>query len=217
MKYFTVPELQSLLQKEAGIVLLDTRSVTAFTDGFIPGSVFIGHEGNMTEWANELLNKGAEIVLVSTPGKEEYCAGVLKDLGFSHVLGFLDGGFEAWKEAGETIDMIINVDPGELAMDIPFDQNLLVMDVRKPFEYAEGHIKDAVNLPLADLKDPLNMANLEERQNIYIHCARGYRSVIAASLLKQQGYDNIRNVTGGWETIKHTKGFAIEKESSALN
>lgn len=216
MKYFTVTQLQDLL-KEEEIVLLDTRTVSDFTDGFIPGSVFIGHDGNMAEWAVTLLPLESRILLIAPLGKEEYCKDILEQKGFNNIQGCLDGGFEAWKEAGGAIDMIINVDAGELAMDIPFDENLLVLDVRKPIEYADGHIKDAMNLPLAELKDTVNMANLEETQNIYIHCARGYRSVIAASLLKQQGYDNIRNVTGGWESIKHQKGFTIEKENSALN
>ncbi|MBX3256667.1 MAG: rhodanese-like domain-containing protein [Chitinophagaceae bacterium] len=216
MKYFTVAQLQNLLKENDSIVLVDTRSASEFTDGFIPGAVFIGHEGNMAEWATALLSPRAGIVLITAPGKETYYAEILEGKGLE-ITGCLDGGFEAWKDAGGPIDMIINVDAGELAMDIPFDENLLVLDVRKPFEFADGHIKDARNLPLDELKDPGNIANLEENQNIYIHCARGYRSVIAASLLKQQGYDNIRNVTGGWDSIKHTKGFTIEKESSALN
>ncbi|MBX2920671.1 MAG: rhodanese-like domain-containing protein [Chitinophagaceae bacterium] len=215
MKYFTVAQLQDLL-KEENVVLVDTRNASEFTDGFVPGSVFIGHEGNIAEWASALLPAEASILLIAPAGKEEHVAEILTGKGFN-VTGCLDGGFDAWKEGGAAVDMIINVDAGELAMDIPFDEKLLVLDVRKPFEFADGHIKDAVNLPLDELKDPGNIANLEETQNIYIHCARGYRSVIAASLLKQQGYDNIRNVTGGWESIKHTKGFTIEKEKSALN
>lgn len=216
MKYFTVTQLKNLLAQE-NTFLVDTRTATEFTEGFVPGSVFLGHEGNMAEWAATLLSLDAHIVLIAPAGREEQCAAVFKERGFTNIVGWLDGGIEAWKDAGEAIDMIINVDAGELAMDIPFDEKLLVLDVRKPLEFADGHIRDAMNLPLDELKDPLNIANLEEDKNIYIHCARGYRSVIAASLLKQQGCDNIRNVTGGWESIKHTKGLTIEKERSALN
>jgi len=113
--------------------------------------------------------------------------------------------------------MIINVDAAEMAMDIPFDENLVVLDVRRPVEYAEGHVENAVNIPLSDLSDPGNLVQLEERDNLYIHCVRGYRSVIAASILKQQGYNNLRNISGGWEFIRHTKGIKIVKEASALN
>ena len=113
--------------------------------------------------------------------------------------------------------MIINIDAGELAMDIPYDKNLLVVDVRHPVEYAEGHIQDALNIPLADMKDPGMIAHLGERDNLYLHSALGSRSVTAASLLKIQGYNNLRNITGGWESIKHTKGIAVVKEPGALN
>jgi rhodanese-related sulfurtransferase len=113
--------------------------------------------------------------------------------------------------------MIIDVLPDELAMDIPFDENLIVVDVRRETEFADGHIKDAVNIPLHSLADPVSMANLEERFNVYIHCGGGYRSIIAASLLKRQGIHNIRNVTGGWKMIKEQKGIEIVKDKSVLN
>lgn len=217
MKYYTVKQLKTLLEGSEDVILLDTRTLADFTEGFIPGAILIGNDGGMIEWIKTLLNPGDAIVLVTPVGKENEFAELLKTNGFTNIYGFVDGGFEAWRDAGEVIDLIVDVDAGELAMDIPFDENLVVLDVRKPLEYAEGHIKDAVNLPLIDLKDPLSMANLEDRQNLYIHCARGYRSVIAASLLKRQGYNNLRNVLGGWESIKHTKGIKIEKEKSALN
>jgi len=104
-----------------------------------------------------------------------------------------------------------------LAMDIPFDENLVVLDVRKPTEFADGHVKDAVNIPLNDLIDPLNMATLEEEQNIYVHCQGGYRSMIASSLLKRQGFHNLRNVLGGWNKIKEQGKIKTEKEKSVLN
>jgi rhodanese-related sulfurtransferase len=102
-------------------------------------------------------------------------------------------------------------------MDIPFDPHLVVMDVRRDAEYADGHVKGAVHISLNDLNDPTSMANLEEEQNIYVHCAGGYRSVIAASLLKRQGIHNIRNVLGGFNKIKEQEKIEIEKEKSVLN
>ncbi|MBX3238917.1 MAG: rhodanese-like domain-containing protein [Chitinophagaceae bacterium] len=217
MQYFTIRQLKDQLAENDDIVLLDTRSRNEFTDGFIPGSLFIGHDGKMTDWAAVLLLPETKIILVTPPGKEAEIAGMLRDKGFSQILGVLDGGFEHWKNEGEPVDMIINVNADELAMDIPFDKNLLVLDVRKPMEFADGHIKDSVNLPLNEMKDPLRIAELEDNQNIYIHCASGYRSVIASSVLKQHGFNNIRNVTGGWDAISHTRGFETEKEKSALN
>jgi rhodanese-related sulfurtransferase len=133
------------------------------------------------------------------------------------VKGYLDGGYPAWQHAGEPIDMIIDVLPDELAMDIPFDENLMVIDVRRETEFADGHIKDAINIPLQELADPGSMINLEDRFNLYVHCGGGYRSIIAASLLKRQGIHNLRNVTGGWKMIKDQKGIEIVKDKSVLN
>jgi hydroxyacylglutathione hydrolase len=113
--------------------------------------------------------------------------------------------------------LIIDVEADELAMDIPFDENLVVLDVRKPAEFADGHVKEARNIPLDELTDPAAMAEIEEEQNVYVHCAGGYRSVIAASLLKRQGIHNLRNVVGGWARIKEQKNIETVKEKSVLN
>jgi hydroxyacylglutathione hydrolase len=102
-------------------------------------------------------------------------------------------------------------------MDIPHDDNLVIVDVRKENEFAEGHVKDAINLPLSDMTDVAQIAQLEENQNIYIHCGTGYRSLIAASILKKHGYHNIRNIVGGWAKIKEQKNIKTEKEASVLN
>ena len=109
--------------------------------------------------------------------------------------------------------MIVDVEADELAMDIPFDPNLVVIDVRKETEYADGHVSVAINIPLNDLIDPASMANLEDTHNMYVHCAGGYRSVIALSLLKRQGFHNLRNVIGGFQQIK-LLGDKIEIEKS---
>jgi rhodanese-related sulfurtransferase len=113
--------------------------------------------------------------------------------------------------------MIINVEPDDLAMDLPFDNNLVVIDVRKPNEFAEGHITGAINIPLIDMTDPGSMAQIKEDDNLYIHCSAGYRSVIASSLLKRQGIHNLRNVLWGWNKIKELKKIEIVKEKSILN
>ena len=131
--------------------------------------------------------------------------------------GYLNGSFEAWKNAGEKVDMIIDVEPDELMMDLPHDPNLTVVDVRRETEYADGHLKDAVNLPLSDMRDVALLAQFEENENVYVHCAGGYRSVIALSILKKEGIHNVRNVLGGWAKIKEEKGVKIKKEPRVLN
>jgi glyoxylase-like metal-dependent hydrolase (beta-lactamase superfamily II)/rhodanese-related sulfurtransferase len=205
------------LAREDNTIVLDTRKAELFTQGFIPGSISIGLDGRFAEWAGSLLPFDKSIILVTTAGEEKESVVRLARVGFSKIKGFLEGGFEAWQQADKPIDMIIDVEADELAMDIPFDANLLVVDVRRETEFADGHIKGALNLPLNDLTDPGNMANLDEHLNIYVHCGGGYRSIIAASLLKRQGIHNLRNVTGGWSKIKDQKGIEIEKENSVLN
>ncbi|HXS58844.1 MAG TPA: rhodanese-like domain-containing protein [Hanamia sp.] len=211
----SVEDLKSKIKE--GFVVLDTRNAEEFTNGFVPGSIFIGLEGRFAEWAGTLLSFKNPILLVTAPGMEEETLIRLARVGFDNVEGYLKGGFDAWKNAGEKIDLVIDVEADELAMDLPFDDKLLVVDVRKPNEFIEGHVKDSLNIPLSEMTDVAQIAHLEEDQNIYVHCAGGYRSVIAASLLKQQGYHNLRNVLGGWGKIKEQKSISTEKEPSVLN
>jgi glyoxylase-like metal-dependent hydrolase (beta-lactamase superfamily II)/rhodanese-related sulfurtransferase len=204
--------------KDEDLIILDTRRAEIFTQGFVPNSIFIGLEGRFAEWAGSLLPFDKPMILVTEKGKEKETIIRLARVGFSTIEGYLEGGFEAWKNAGEKIDLVIDVEADELAMDIPFDDHLVIVDVRKEPEFADGHIKQAVNIPLLELKDPGNMANLDETQNIYVHCAGGYRSVIASSLIKRQGIHNLRNVVGGWNSIKELKDkFKIEKSVEVLN
>jgi len=211
----SVAEFKKLISEDA--IIVDTREKNQFSQGFIPGSVFIGLEGKFAEWAGSILPFDQPLLLVTEDGKEKETVIRLARVGFSKIAGYLQGGFEAWKNAGEKTDMIIDVETDELAMDIPFDDRLVVVDVRKEVEFADGHVKDAVNIPLGNLADPASMANIEDNDNLYLHCGSGYRSVIAASLLKRQGIHNVRNVLGGWEKIKDQSGIETEKDASVLN
>ena len=201
----------------AGAIILDTRNATIFTHGFIPGSISIGLEGRFAEWAGMILPFDQKMVLVTEAGKEEETVIRLSRVGFENMQGCLKGGFEAWQTAGEKIDLIIDIEADELMMDIPHDPNLLVVDVRKETEFGEGHLEHAMNLPLSEMTNIVELAQFEETQNLYIHCAGGYRSVIAASLLKRQGVNNLRNVLGGWNSIKQQEKVKIVKEANVLN
>ncbi|RYZ20425.1 MAG: MBL fold metallo-hydrolase [Chitinophagaceae bacterium] len=212
----SVAALKKAIAKDDALVL-DTRPAAQFTEGYVPGSVFIGLEGRFAEWAGSLLPYTGTIIMVTEPGKERETLIRLARVGFHNVAGYLEGGFDKWKAAGEPTDLIIDVEVEELAMDLPFDENLVVVDVRKPTEFAEGHVKDAINISLADMTDVVNLANLEEEQNLYVHCQGGYRSVIGASLMKRQGIHNLRNVVGGWNAIKKEARIPTEKERSVLN
>ncbi|MDD2793324.1 MAG: rhodanese-like domain-containing protein [Sediminibacterium sp.] len=201
-----------------GALILDTRNSGVFSAGFVPGSVSIGLDGRFAEWAGSLLLFNQPMVLVTEPGKEKESMVRLARVGFDKMEGYLNGGYTSWLEAGEPIDMIIDVEADEVAMDISFDPNMVILDVRKATEYADGHIKEAVNIPLNELTDPGSMANLDDHHNIYVHCAGGYRSVIASSLIKRQGIHNIRNILGGYGKLKELGDkFEIEKDNSVLN
>jgi hydroxyacylglutathione hydrolase len=214
-KALSIETFKALAKEDT--IILDTRHATIFTQGFVPNSIFIGLEGRYAEWAGSLLPFTKKIILITEPDKEEESVIRLSRVGFDKMAGYLDGGFEAWKNAGERIDMIVDVEPDELIMDLPHDPNITVLDVRKETEFVDGHLEEASNLPLAEMTDVTLLAQFEENENIYVHCAGGYRSVIAASILKKEGIHNIRNVVGGWAKIKEEEGAKIKKEPSVLN
>ncbi|RYF89562.1 MAG: MBL fold metallo-hydrolase, partial [Chitinophagaceae bacterium] len=215
MMALTVEEFKNKMKED--VVLLDTRHATEFTAGFIPGAIFIGLEGRFAEWAGSLLPFDKPILLVTPVGMEKEAITRLTRVGFEIMAGHLAGGFDSWKNAGEKMDMVINVEADELIMDMPHDPNLTVVDVRRETEYADGHLPDALNLPLSEMTDIAELAQFEDNQNLYVHCAGGYRSVIAASLLKRQGVHNLRNVEGGWAKIKEQEKVRIVREPSVLN
>ncbi|GAB2836587.1 MBL fold metallo-hydrolase [Ferruginibacter profundus] len=211
----SIAAFKKLMSEDA--LVLDTRHADIFTEGFIPGSIFIGLEGRFAEWAGSLLPFDKPMILVTEPGMEEDTVIRLARVGFDKMQGYLKGSFSAWQAAGEKVDMIINIEADELAMDIPHDEHLVVVDVRRETEFADGHVKGAQNIPLNEMTDIATIANFEDNQNLYIHCAGGYRSVIASSLIKRQGVHNLRNVMGGWGKIKEEKGITVEKDASVLN
>jgi len=217
LKPLSIPAFKEKANED-GVIILDTRISDTFTQGFVPSSISIGLDGRFAEWAGSILPFDKIIILVTEKGKEKETIVRLARVGFDKIEGYLEGGYEAWLASREKIDMIIDVEADELAMDIPFDPNIVIVDVRKEAEFGDGHIKEAVNIPLADLADPGSMANFDDNHNIYVHCAGGYRSVIASSLIKRQGIHNIRNVVGGWGRIKELpEKFEIEKTAEVLN
>jgi hydroxyacylglutathione hydrolase len=216
LQALTVEQVKQNLEQE-NYILLDTRHATEFTQGFIPGSIFIGLEGRFAEWAGSLLPFDKNIMLVTPPGKEEETVVRLSRVGLDKVVGYLPNALASWQAAGNELDLIIDIEPDELAMDLPYESNLEILDVRKEVEYADGHIENAHNFPLNQFADMLQLAQIDDTKSMYVHCAGGYRSVIAASLLKQQGFNNIKNVLGGYAAIKNTQRFTLVKEAAALN
>lgn len=204
------------LQQE-GAIVVDTRAAGLFAEGFIPESIFIGLEGRFAEWAGSLLPYDKTLLLITEAGKEKETIIRLARVGFSRIAGYLEGGFDTWASSGASVDMVLNVEADELALDLPFDNHLVVLDVRREAEYADGHVRQAVNLPLIEMIDPGKISSIDDRDNLYIYCAGGYRSMIAASLLKRQGLHNLRNIIGGWTEIREQPGIEIVKDNSVLN
>lgn len=216
MKALSVADFKTVMEDEQ-VVIVDSRPAALFTQGFVPGAVSIGLEGRFAEWAGSLIPYKAHLLVVSEAGKEQETITRLARVGFENFEGYLHGGYDAWKNAGETIDMIIEVEADELAMDLPFDENLLVLDVRNEAEYGSGHVVGAMHLPLAEMNDTMRISTIPEEANVYVHCMSGYRSVIAASLMKRQGLHNVRNIVGGWKAISAEEKIPVEKEKEVLN
>jgi glyoxylase-like metal-dependent hydrolase (beta-lactamase superfamily II)/rhodanese-related sulfurtransferase len=212
-----LPVNEFAAKMEEDVIVPDTRPANEFVKGYISGSVFIGLEGRFAEWAGSLLPFDKPILLVASAGMEEEAIIRLARVGINKVAGYLQGGFEAWQKDQQAIDLIIEVEPDEMLMDMKFDEHMVIVDVRKETEFADGHLENALNLPLSELTDTGMMADFEETHNLYVHCAGGYRSVIAISLLKKQGIHNLRNITGGWNRIKEEEKVKIKKENSILN
>jgi len=200
-----------------GAQILDTRSPGLFAEGFVTGAINIGLKGRFAEWVGMLVPYDKSVVLVTDPGEEEETIVRMARVGLEHVKGFLKGGFQVWRDAGEPMDMVIGIEPDELAMDMQFDNKLLIVDVRRPVEFADGHVRGALNLPLENLADPGSMSRLNENQNLYISCHSGYRSMIACSLLKRQGFHNLHNINGGFKEIREYPQLHIVKDKQVLN
>lgn len=194
------------MANETGAIVLDVRNQKEFIEAHIPRSIFIGLDGGFAPWVGALLaDVSQKILLVVSPGREEEAITRLSRVGFDRTLGYLNGSIEAWKEAGKDIDTLESVDAEtfkkKLQSDIP------VFDVRNDGEYTVAHLQQAKLAPLGFLNDYLN--DFPENEKFYVHCAGGYRSVIAASILKSRGIHNVVDVAGGFAAIKNA-GIPLE-------
>ena len=181
-----------------GSLVLDTRIPDDFENGFIPGSINIGLNGMFAIWAGTVLDINRNLILVCDEGKVEESLTRLARVGYEKVEGFLIGGFETWKSSGKKIDSIVSIEPALFAEKV--SSGASVLDVRKISEAEAGHIPNAQVIPLSELEENLQEINPDE--TVYVHCAGGYRSMIATSILKSKGFHNVVNVHQGWSKIK---------------
>lgn len=207
----SVEQFQQYLTQENAFII-DTRDESAFLNGFIPSSVHFKPEIIHQAAALGLLSFEQPLLFVGENENEKIAISYFEKLGFTNIKGWLEGGFDAWTNANKRYDLIIEVEVDELAMDIPFDEFLMVLDIRTEEQYNQGHIKNAIHIPLLDFSDPGSMSELDEHFNIYILSQEGETNTLAASILKKQGIHNIRVVKEGWDSVLSLKDkFTIEQ------
>jgi hydroxyacylglutathione hydrolase len=193
-----------LLAESSSALILDTRSNVDFAKGFVPQSINIGLQGDFAPWVGAMIvDVQQPILLITEVGMEQEAITRLSRVGFDNVLGYLQDGFDTWVNAGKEVDTIHRIDAAQLeeAFKSATDNNqpIKIVDVRKESEYASTHIEDALSYPLAYINDWIKEINPEE--HFYLHCAGGYRSMIAASILQARGYRNFTEVAGGYNAI----------------
>jgi len=190
-----------LVANETDAVIIDVRHQFEFVKGFIPQSIFIGLGGTFAPWVGALIKDIHQPILLVVPDNmEKETITRLSRVGFDNVLGYLSGGFEAWKTSGKEIDTLPSVPANVLEQQI--DKDAFVFDVRRPGEYEAEHIENVPSTPLDFLND--HISEFPTNKDFYVHCAGGYRSVIAASILKARGYNKVIDVAGGYGAIKKT-------------
>lgn len=192
------------IAEETGALILDTRTAAEFHKGFVPNSINIGLKGDFAPWVGAMIvDVHQPILLITEKGAEEEAITRLSRVGFDKVQGFLDGSFDSWKNAGKEIDEVKRISTEEFANQ--FDETAKVIDVRKPSEYEAEHIEDAFSRPLDVINDWIS--GVDEKEHFFLHCAGGYRSMIAASILNSRGIRNFTEVEGGFNAIKKTESI----------
>lgn len=185
-----------------GALILDVRNKDVFPKGFIPGSIFIGLDGQFAVWVGALITDLKQpIILVADEGREEEAVMRLARVGYDHCVGYLKGGFKTWADAGKAIDKIENISAEDLAK-LRETENVKVIDARKPSEYEAEHVEDALLFPLDFINEHIN--ELDHNEKSYVHCKSGYRSLITVSILKKNGYQNMVDVLGGFAALEKT-------------
>jgi hydroxyacylglutathione hydrolase len=192
----------ALIVDATGALILDTRDNVVFAKGFIPQSINIGINGDFAPWVGAMIGDVKQaIILVTENGQEEETVTRLTRVGFDNIVGHLQGGFEAWKNAGKEIDTVNRISAEAFAAQAKIGDDKII-DIRKQTEYSAEHVEEAYSRPLAEINDWIKDINPAE--HFFMHCQSGYRSMIAASILQSRGYRNFTEVAGGFKAIAET-------------
>ncbi|MBT8219771.1 MAG: MBL fold metallo-hydrolase, partial [Bacteroidia bacterium] len=198
-QYALSPKAFEVAANETGAMVLDVRSKVDFVQGHVPRSIFIGLDGSFAPWVGELIvDVTTQILLVVDPDRVEEAVTRLSRVGFDNTIGYLEGGFEAWKAAGLEVDSVSQVTAEELAQ----MEDAVIVDVRRSSEFQAEHVDGAISVPLREIND--HLASLPSDKTFQIHCASGFRSVIAASILKARGIHNLQDVIDGMNALQET-------------
>jgi hydroxyacylglutathione hydrolase len=201
------PDDFEAVANETGALILDTRDPEKFCEGFIPNSINIGVNGNFAPWVGALIpDIRQEILIIAEDGREEEVITRMARVGYDYTIGFLKGGFEAWKKAGKEMDYILSISAPELA-EKANKGHVNILDIRKTTEFQSQHLFDAENAPLDYINE--SMLKVDKAKTWYVHCFSGYRSVIFISIMKARGYSNLINVRGGFKAIKDSGKFRL--------
>jgi len=185
---------------ETNALLLDVRDAEVFAKGFVPNSINIGLNGNFAQWVGEMIRDvKQEILLIADENQIEEAVIRLSRVGYDFVIGYLQGGYEAWANSGKESDSISRINAQDYASR---KEEAVLIDIRKRSEYDSEHVIDAINIPLNEIND--HLAQFPKDKKFYIHCAGGYRSMIASSILKQRGWSNFEDIRGGFKSMKET-------------
>ncbi|WP_261510367.1 MBL fold metallo-hydrolase [Chryseobacterium paludis] len=188
--------------EDSGALILDTRGAADFHKGFIPNSINIGLKGDFAPWVGTLIvDVKHPLLLITDEGTEEEVITRLSRVGFDNVLGYLEGGFKSWQNANKETDEIKRISPSEFVEQ--FNEESTVIDVRKLTEYSAEHIDNAFSKPLDNISDWVS--SIDDSEHFFLHCAGGYRSMIAASILNSHGIRNFTEIEGGFNGIKKTE------------
>ena len=202
MKALPVEEFENTAE-QSGALILDTRANGDFAKGFIPQSINIGINGDFAPWVGSMIvDVKQPILLITDSGLEEDAVMRLSRVGFDNVLGHLKGGFSSWMEAGKEIDTVHRISATEFASQIE-GKEAMVIDIRMQSEYTAEHVENAYSKPLAYINNWIK--DIDPKQPFYLHCAGGYRSMIAASILQARGYRNFIEIEGGFKAIQKTQ------------
>ena len=197
-----------LVANETDALVLDTRGAEIFAKGFVPKSINIGLEGNFAQWVGEMIpDVKQNILLITEVGKEKEAITRLSRVGYDYSIGYLKDGYSTWAASGKEVDSFQRITAQELEKELK-NESFQLIDIRKKSEFDSEHVVDAINIPLNEINQ--HLAEFPKSKKFAIHCAEGYRSMIAASILKQRGWDNFVDVKGGFKEIANTKTATTE-------